>query len=242
MNNDRQAGLAGLTWRYGDGSALHVEVEGQRNHRPFSFGTVYVNGQFLFDRSYVGPQARSQNIGGFSLDLDNPNFDLDLSALPLSPRFSGERYVETGRYVLDRMSVGEAWHVLAGVRRSRVQLDTGNATALRRATDVGQTNTALGVAHKLPGVPWRYGALGLRWRTAPVRLWASVALVGPRPGDVENSFRAPGYARLDAGGVVPLGSGTELTASVANLLDKRYVEALTAADNVYQGERRRASC
>ena len=36
VSNDRRAGLAGLTWRSGNDSALHLEVEGQRNDRPFS--------------------------------------------------------------------------------------------------------------------------------------------------------------------------------------------------------------
>ncbi len=48
-----------------------------------------------------------------------------------------------------------------------------------------------------------------------------------------------GLRRVEADLDSRAGSGTELTASVANLLDKRYVEALTAADNIYQGERRR---
>ena len=72
-----------------------------------------------------------------------------------------------------------------------------------------------------------------------MRLWASALLVGRRTGDVGNTFRAPGYARIDAGAVAAGWRGAGIIASIHNLLDKRYVEAIPDADNVYQGERRR---
>ena len=44
-----------------------------------------------------------------------------------------------------------------------------------------------------------------------------------------------------AGMKYQINAQTSATLSVTNMIDKRYVEALSAEDNVYQGERRRIS-
>ncbi|NTV95118.1 MAG: TonB-dependent siderophore receptor [Thiobacillus sp.] len=92
---------------------------------------------------------------------------------------------------------------------------------------------------QLAGVPEHYGALSLAWRSGrDFDVWATLARVGPRWGDAYNSFRAPGYTRLDMGARYTLGKTADLRLNVRNLGDKRYVEYLSDADNVYQGERR----
>lgn len=62
-----------------------------------------------------------------------------------------------------------------------------------------------------------------------------------RWGDAYDSFKVPGYARVDLGGRLALGKGSEPALKVRNLADRRYVEYLNGADNVYQGERRNVS-
>lgn len=56
----------------GNGS-LRVDAEIQRNQRPFSFGTVYVGGRFIYDRSYVAPAAHSdRRYRRLGIDLEQP--------------------------------------------------------------------------------------------------------------------------------------------------------------------------
>lgn len=71
------------------------------------------------------------------------------------------------------------------------------------------------------------------------RLWVGVSAVGRTPGDSANSFFAPGYAKADCGFDLQVGRGTSFGVIAYNLFDRRYVEALTANDDVYQGGRRR---
>lgn len=460
VGSDRESAYATFAWRYGHGNQLRFEVEAQRNERPFSFGTVFLNGQFKFDRSYVAPQSRSdrvyeragvywdhrlaehwrvqaaysqaevrrnetllgfwsianvdtlsgyyrvlndavrqdnlrlelrgdvatgglhhhlnfglqhdtqridfygpQNIAGFSLNANSPQFDLDLASLPLSPRVTREKHLETGLYFLDRVSFAERWHALFGLRHSRIRIDTDNGVLAKKATDVDavtktwglvyaptyflslygarsesfepnrgmdrfgayipprqghqdelgfslqsadqkhrlhvakfeitQTNltttdpldrTALlavgvvrsqgveleaqlavadawmlraqytrqtvrnvqktlpGLGDLLPGVPSQFAALSLEKNALfgfPVRAWLSASWVGKRFGDVANTFVAPAYHRLDLASEYRFRKNSSLAFKVLNLEDRRYVEAITAADNVFQGERRR---
>lgn len=460
VKNDRQTLFGTFAWRYGNGSALRLEAEEQRNQRPFSFGTVYAGGRFQYDRSYTGPQSHAdrrydrtglywdhhlderwslhglvskaqvrrdeqlvgfwtilnpttlsgyyrklsddasqqnsrfelrgdlatgalrhqlsfgverdtqridfsgpQNIGGFTLAIAAPRFDVALDTLTLKRRISREHHTETGAFVFDRVSIGDRWHLLAGVRRSHLRIDTDNGTIAKTATDVGNTvrtwglvNTpndrlafylsrsesfeanrgldrfggfippkegrqyetgvnvqdrdgnnrvhlaffdieqsnltttdpldptaliATGTVHStgvdlqgrlalggglaltgqisaqqvrnvekadptmgnaLPGIPRQFGALTLEKLIAGApgtKLWGTLAFVGRRQGDIGNTFTAPGYSRLDLGASIAWDKATSFILLLANSLDKRYVEAITNADNVYQGERRR---
>lgn len=460
VKNERQTIFATLAWRYGNQSVLRIEVEEQRNQRPFSFGTVYVDGKFKYDQSYVGPQSHAdrlydraglywdhrldeswslqgllsdaqvkrdeklvgfwtildpttlssyyrklsddtdqqnarlelrgnfatealrhqlnlgvtrdtqridffgpQNIGGFTLSVAAPRFDVNLEALPLTSRISREQQTETGAYIFDRASLGKHWHLLVGIRRSGLRINTDNGRRALTATDVGNTSKTWGVVNtpndssafyfsrsesfeankgldrfggfippkagrqyeagmnvqdirgqnrfhlaffdieqsnltttdpldstalvavgtvrstglelqgrlalgrglalsgqavwqrvrnvqktdptlgdELPGVPQRHGALTLEQTLSSARttkLWCTLAFVDERQGDIGNTFVAPGYGRVDLGALIEWHKATSITLSVANALDKRYVEAISDADNVYQGERRR---
>lgn len=98
------------------------------------------------------------------------------------------------------------------------------------------------LGERLVNVPARYGAMRLEWHAgARWRLWSAVAAVGQRPGDAENSFTAAGYAVVGAGIAYRIDDATSLSLEGGNLADRRYVEALSASDDVYQGERRRWS-
>ncbi|MGV6806539.1 MAG: TonB-dependent siderophore receptor, partial [bacterium] len=48
-----------LEWHYSDNGSVRLELEYDRNRRPYHFGTVYTQGNILFDHSYVFPQARA---------------------------------------------------------------------------------------------------------------------------------------------------------------------------------------
>ncbi len=58
IRTDRGTVMADAFFRYASGQ-VRATAEWQRNHRQFSFGTVYVNGQVQYDKIYVGPEASS---------------------------------------------------------------------------------------------------------------------------------------------------------------------------------------
>lgn len=107
----------------------------------------------------------------------------------------------------------------------------------QRAWNASKTSRSLG--DRIVNVPAAYGAMRLAWHASrDWLLWGAVAGVGQRAGDPENTFTAPGYATLSAGATYRIDRKTSVALDVGNLADKRYVEALSANDNVYQGERR----
>lgn len=59
VDTGRGTVMADALYKYKTGE-LRATVEWQRNHRQFSFGTVYVNGQVQYDKVYVGSEARSK--------------------------------------------------------------------------------------------------------------------------------------------------------------------------------------
>lgn len=92
---------------------------------------------------------------------------------------------------------------------------------------------------QIAGVPAVYGAVSLDWQLNPgTKGWATLVGVGSRWGDAYGSFRAPGYVRADLGVRHVLSRDSDVGVAVVNLSDKRYVEYLSAADNVFQGARR----
>jgi len=122
---------------------------------------------------------------------------------------------------------------------------------VRNATPVSKTQGPY-----VTGTPERYGSFGASWQAAGAGplLDAKVVAVGARPGDDKASFYAPGAAvlnlsvsgKLSLGALDALGGAVgdsaskpgQWTLGLRNVFDRRYVRALTAADNVWQGERR----
>ncbi len=92
----------------------------------------------------------------------------------------------------------------------------------------------------LTGTPDGYGSLRASLPVATsLQTWARLQGATIRPGDDKASFNAPGYGVLSAGlESTPSAQGLRWGASVQNLADRRYVRALTGADNVWQGPRR----
>ena len=90
------------------------------------------------------------------------------------------------------------------------------------------------------GIARNTGALRLHWQPPAQPNWdAYVGLigVGKRYGDAANSFSLPGYGRLDAG-IRYQDQQTTYRLNIENLMDKRYIAAAFADDDLYQGKRR----
>ena len=99
-------------------------------------------------RAFIGPQ----NIGGFTLDVVNPQYPANLATLALSPRFSYETYREKG------LGVSSVWQLQdvelrIGLRRSAVQIDSAASPSLPqlRVSDATQNTTSVGLGYALPG-------------------------------------------------------------------------------------------
>lgn len=318
---------------------------------------AYTNSLQTLD--FSGPQ----NIGAFTIDVADPQFNIPFSAISLTPRVLKERYSEKTWSVSDRIEFTPQWELHAAVTHNSIHIDSSASTApmtpaadhkltnfavtgshrldeaLRlwlgwgnafepnrgmmksgdflppkkaRETEVGmafeqgrqklqcalydirQSNLAgrdpsdinylipVGAARSsgvqftarqnfedfslyggatlqhartttpasttqgpyLPGIADRYGALGGTWRPSLYDRTAvdlKMIATGPRPGDSTGSFFAPGAAvwHLSVSGSVAGNSDGQWSAGLINLFDRRYVRALSAADNVWQGERRK---
>ena len=86
--------------------------------------------------------------------------------------------------------------------------------------------------------------LTVEYTAAPaLQTWLGVQYSGDRPGDAKASFFAPGYAvwnmlQSPGGTSEQAWHGCVEVRRSGNLADLRYVRGLTAADYVWQGERR----
>lgn len=113
---------------------------------------------------------------------------------------------------------------------------------LQNARVTTPTSASQGVY--IPGMADRYGAVGATWQPRAAH-WPTFDLkmlaIGERPGDSNGSFFAPGVAvwNLNVFGKAPGTLSAQWALGVWNLLDTRYVRALSAADYVWQGERRK---
>lgn len=91
----------------------------------------------------------------------------------------------------------------------------------------------------MTGTPGYFGSLRAGRSLGGIRGWLQPVWNGNRPGNGTNSFVAPGYVRWDAGVEGTVSPRVRWAFTAENLLDKRYVQALSAANNVWQGPRRR---
>lgn len=128
---------------------------------------------------------------------------------------------------LDTQGLGMRWQANISKLQARIQ------------TPVSATQGRF-----LVGQPDAYGSVKISRNfatPAPITTWLRLQGAASRPGDDKASFRAPGYGVWSIG----LSStqaidtiGWHWQASVHNMLDRRYVRALSGADNVWQGARR----
>jgi iron complex outermembrane recepter protein len=70
--------------------------------------------------------------------------------------------------------------------------------------------------------------------------WVNPFGVARRPADDKGTLYAPGFVRWDAGLTYKQGAW-QINASMENLFDLRYIQAISASDNAWQGARRRAT-
>ena len=94
----------------------------------------------------------------------------------------------------------------------------------------------------LPGTPQDLGSLRVS-KAMPsigVTTWLQPFWVGKRPADGAGRLYAPGFVRWDVGANLQR-SNWYWNVAIENALDKRYVQAISAADTVWQGPRRRVT-
>lgn len=106
------------------------------------------------------------------------------------------------------------------------------------------TPTSASQGPYLPGIADRYGALRGTWRPSmrnSPTLDLKMVATGARPGDSVGSFFAPGAAvwHFNVAGNVEGNAAAQWSIGLANLFDRRYIRAISAADYVWQGERRK---
>lgn len=160
------------------------------------------------------------NVAAFDLQQDN------LTATdPLDPtaKIAIGQVASRGAEVAFRQRLDTDWRV------------EGQAVVQRV---VNERKTSATYGSGVAAIPARHGSLTLAHRAGHLEFWGSVALVGRRWGNPQNTFQAQGYGRIDIGGRHHLGTATELLMVVRNLADLRYVDYLDSDSNVYQGDRR----
>ena len=307
---------------------------------------------------FSGPQSISQ----FSINIANPVWPVNLSALSLRPRTLKETYKENGVALTDRIELGSGFELRLGARRSAINITTASNTPLpKTAAQFGHTTYAGALAWQvspdykiwlssttsfepnrgqlssgsflLPkngqqneaGLAYANDSTGQRWsatvfdirqtnlpKTDPldknfvvlagaaqvkglvlttgfkyqgvaveanatfqrgtskdpsspalvsllvgqpewlggVRLertvgatswWVNPHWRSQRPADAQGTLYAPAFIRWDAGLLHKLSNTSTLALQIDNVFDKRYVQAISADDNVWQGPRRRLS-
>ena len=307
---------------------------------------------------FSGPQSISQ----FSINIANPVWPVNLSALSLRPRTLKETYKENGLALTDRIELGSGFELRLGARRSAIYITSASNTPLpKTAAQFGHTTYAGALAWQvspdykiwlhsttsfepnrgqfssgsflLPksgqqteaGLAYANASTGQRWsatvfdirqtnlpKTDPldknfvvlagaaqvkglvlttgfkyqgvvveanatfqrgtsadpsspalvsllvgqpqwlggVRLertvganswWVNPHWRSQRPADAQGTLYAPTFVRWDAGLLHKLSNTSTLALQIDNVFDKRYVQAISADDNVWQGPRRRLS-
>lgn len=221
----------GLAWRMA--TAWHAHASVATGFEP--------NRGTLRSGDYLPPQRQRQAEAGLrwaqttGTRIEAAAFRTRLSQLPMTDPAdrtavitSGERAVQGLQMVLHTQAAG-------------LQLDAHlQALAMRQ---VVRTSASLGDA--FPGVARRTAGARL---TGPLASdgqahsqWTlALSAVGARMADAANTTRLPGYALAHASVVWPATPSATVSLGVRNLLDTRYVEAVTALDDVYQGARRQA--
>ena len=126
-----------------------VRLDGKFELGPVSHQWAAVGQQLALARRFAGPQ----NIGGFTLDPNNPVFPANLSLLPLSQRFAFEHYRERGLGLANTLrSYGlPGWELRLGARRTQFAIDGSTAlgTPEKRTAQASHTSTSVGLAKQI---------------------------------------------------------------------------------------------
>ncbi|RMQ47745.1 hypothetical protein ALQ04_04152 [Pseudomonas cichorii] len=113
----------------------------------------------------------------------------------------------------------------------------GNISALNAEVT---KDTTIEVGNKLEGVPTLSGSLWSSYQLQEGQLkglgfGAGVIAVGERQGDIDNSYDAGGYARVDASVFYDLDENIRVSLNGRNLTDRKYIETVAGTDGNYAG-------
>ena len=185
--------------------------------------------------AFLPPSVSSQWELGWQYQRDKQNYSLALFDLRQS-NLPAKDPTDPDALVLIGSNRSKGWEAKADVATGPVRWQA----ALTRLHARVQDRTSPTQGGFLTGTPDGYGSLRASLPVATsLHTWARLQAATSRPGDDKASFRAPGYGVLSAGlESTPSQQGLRWGASVQNLADRRYVRALTGADNVWQGPRR----
>jgi iron complex outermembrane receptor protein len=173
-------------------------------------------------RADIIPDRLSATISAFNIRRQNV-----LVTDPLNTGFSIQTGEQRSRGV--ELSVtGEilpGWRVFAG-------------GAYTDATVTQDTDYPAG--RRLPGVPLWSGNFWTTYqfqdgKLEGLMLGGGVFAVSGRTGDLDNTFKVSGYARLDLTASVPVGENARVALSVRNLTDAAYIETPVGRTENYAG-------
>jgi outer membrane receptor protein involved in Fe transport len=185
--------------------------------------------------AFLPPSVSSQWELGWQYQQDKQNYSLALFDLRQS-NLPAKDPTDPDALVLIGSNRSKGWEAKADFATGPVRWQAALTRLHARVQDrVSPTQGGF-----LTGTPDGYGSLRASLPVAiSLQTWARLQGATSRPGDDKASFRAPGYGVLSAGlESTPSQQGLRWGASVQNLADRRYVRALTGADNVWQGPTR----
>ncbi|MES2784133.1 MAG: TonB-dependent receptor [Pseudomonadota bacterium] len=219
--------FAGASWQFSDGwrswASVATGIEPNRGRT--------TSGDFL-------PPQRSRQVEmGAERATDQVKaalslWRIDLNNLAMTDPLDRTAVISSGRRQVDGLELSGTWRP--------TQWAVSANGSYQRSRHVVKTSASLG--DRFVGVPDVSGGLQL---TGPFNLGRqlvgtaglSVVAVGSRMGDAANTVRVPGYVRLDTS-VSAMWASLRWSIGVRNLGNIRYVQAVTAVDDVFQGSRR----
>jgi len=186
------------------------------------------------DGTYLPAKAAAQWEAGWQRQVGQYEtavsvFDIHQRNLPGTDPANKDYFIPIGELQAQGMSLSakiEKWGLNWGLNTTRQQVRVDKPV---RASQ----------GRKVPGVPEYLGGLRISSpdRAEGMGVWLNPFWVGRRPADSHGEVSAPGFVRWDTG-LRWQHARWQLSATLQNAFDKRYVQALDAPDNVWQGARR----
>jgi iron complex outermembrane recepter protein len=163
-------------------------------------------------------------------------FTIDQTNLPATDPAHPLFLINLGSIRAKGAALGQTWRVpktsaLAGMWST-------NLSYIEAGINVPTSGATQG--RYITGTP--HGQGSLRWESFSLngfQPWGQLVAVGQRPGDTKASFYAQGYVRADMGARYRLDEKSNISATLLNAADIRYVQTLSGADDVWQGARRK---
>ena len=223
---------AATTWHAGLSVALSPQWQ---TYAALSTG-MEANRGATHSGDFLPPQTSKQAEAGVNWhwapdgSMHAAAYRIDLTNLAMTDPTDRTAVISAGQRQVD----GLEWAADVGLAPWRVQ---ANAAAMR-TRQVVKTSASLGDA--FVGVPRYTAGLQLQRSLSDLlgidsAVWLGLTTVGPRMGDAANTVRVAGYTRIDAGARSAWPGGHAVQVGVRNLANTRYVEAVTAVDDVFQG-------